>query len=61
MNAPLTADLTADIVIVGAGMVGSLLAAALKHLPLKIILIDPAVVTLPEVDAPYEPRVSASR
>ena len=59
MNAPLTADLTADIVIVGAGMVGSLLAAALKHLPLKIILIDPAVVTLPEVDAPYEPRVSA--
>ena len=55
MNAPLTAD----IVIVGAGMVGSLLAAALKHLPLKIILIDPAVVTLPEVDAPYEPRVSA--
>lgn len=59
MNAPLTADLTADIVIVGAGMVGSLLAAALKHLPLKIILIDPAIVTLPEVDAPYEPRVSA--
>ncbi|MBH1969960.1 2-octaprenyl-3-methyl-6-methoxy-1,4-benzoquinol hydroxylase [Moraxellaceae bacterium AER2_44_116] len=55
MNVPIKAD----IVIVGAGMVGSLLAAALKHLPLNIILIDPAVVTLPDVDAPFEPRVSA--
>ena len=44
MNVPIKAD----IVIVGAGMVGSLLAAALKHLPLNIILIDPAVVTLPD-------------
>ena len=49
----------ADIVIVGAGMVGSLLAAALTHLPIKIVLIDPAIVTLPDADAPYEPRVSA--
>ena len=47
----------ADIVIVGAGMVGSLLAAALTHLPIKIVLIDPAIVTLPDADSLYEPRV----
>ncbi len=50
---------TADIVIVGAGMVGSLLAAALKPLQLNIVLIDNAVVTMPDADAPFEPRVSA--
>jgi 2-octaprenylphenol hydroxylase len=49
----------ADIVIAGAGMVGSLLAAALKDLPLDILLIDSAPVTPPAADAPYEPRVSA--
>lgn len=49
----------ADIVIVGAGMVGSLLAAALQHLSLKIIIIDSFQVTEPEQEAAYEPRVSA--
>lgn len=50
----------ADIVIVGAGMVGSLLAAALKPLDLQIVLIDHAPVTQPPaLDAPFEPRVSA--
>jgi 2-octaprenylphenol hydroxylase len=50
----------ADIVIVGAGMVGSLLAAALKPLNLQIVLIDHAPVTQPPApDAPFEPRVSA--
>lgn len=49
----------ADIVIVGAGMVGSLLAAALQHLSLKIIIIDNFQVTEPEQEAAYEPRVSA--
>lgn len=49
----------ADIVIVGAGMVGSLLAAALKDRHLDILLIDTAPVTPPAADAPYEPRVSA--
>ena len=49
----------ADIVIVGAGMVGGLLAAALKHLPLKIIIIDNQQVIEPKNSEPYEPRVSA--
>ena len=49
----------ADIVIVGAGMVGSLLAAALKHLSLKIIIIDNQQVIEPQNSEPYEPRVSA--
>ena len=48
-----------DMVIVGAGMVGSLLAAALKDLPLTIVLIDNVLVSAPEHDAPFEPRVSA--
>lgn len=49
----------ADIVIVGAGMVGSMLATAIKPLNLQVVLIDHAQVTLPEADAPFEPRVSA--
>jgi 2-octaprenylphenol hydroxylase len=49
----------ADIVIVGAGMVGSLLAAALKDRDLDILLIDTAAVTPPAPQDPYEPRVSA--
>lgn len=40
-------------------MVGSLLAAALQHLSLKIIIIDNFQVTEPEQEAAYEPRVSA--
>lgn len=45
--------------IVGAGMVGSLLAASLAHLDLKIVLIDHATVSEPNNPATYEPRVSA--
>lgn len=51
----------ADLIIVGAGMVGSALALALKNSPLKIILIDGSDLTpvAMAADAPYEPRVSA--
>jgi 2-octaprenylphenol hydroxylase len=49
----------ADIVIVGAGMVGSLLAASLQHLSLNIVVIDQIHATEPNNQAPYEPRVSA--
>ena len=49
----------ADIVIVGAGMVGSLLAASLQHLSLNIVMIDQIHATEPNNQAPYEPRVSA--
>lgn len=48
-----------DIVIVGAGMVGSLLAALLKDAGLDILLLERAAVTPPPADAPFEPRVSA--
>ena len=47
-----------DIVIVGGGMVGAALAAALGNSPLKIAVLDRApVASLPEQD--YDPRVSA--
>ncbi|PTQ87858.1 UbiH/UbiF/VisC/COQ6 family ubiquinone biosynthesis hydroxylase [Agitococcus lubricus] len=48
-----------DLIIVGAGMVGSLLAAALKPYALNIALIDQSPPLEPVHDAPYEPRVSA--
>jgi 2-octaprenylphenol hydroxylase len=48
-----------DIVIVGAGMVGSLLAALLKSSGLKILLLERAVVSAPEKSDAFEPRVSA--
>lgn len=49
----------ADIVIVGAGMVGSLLAALLKDAGLDIVLLERGGVGTPERDDPFEPRVSA--
>lgn len=48
-----------DIVIVGAGMVGSLLAALLKDSGLSILMLERAAVQAPLPDAPFEPRVSA--
>ncbi|MCC2637507.1 MAG: 2-octaprenyl-3-methyl-6-methoxy,4-benzoquinol hydroxylase [Moraxellaceae bacterium] len=48
-----------DIVIVGAGMVGSLLAALLKDAGLDIVLLERGGVSAPERDDPFEPRVSA--
>lgn len=49
----------ADIVIVGGGMVGSLLACLLKESGLEIVLLERAPVQAPGVDDPFEPRVSA--
>ena len=50
---------SADIVVVGAGMVGSLLAALLRDSGLRIVLLEQAPVTAPRRDDPFEPRVSA--
>lgn len=51
----------ADIVIVGAGMVGSTLALALKDSGLSIIVLESKAVTYKQFtpDTPFEPRVSA--
>jgi 2-octaprenylphenol hydroxylase len=51
----------ADLIIVGAGMVGSALALALKDSGLDILLVDgsPLSVAPFKADAPFEPRVSA--
>lgn len=51
----------ADVLIVGAGMVGSALALALHHSGLEILLLDggPLTVKPHDPDAPFEPRVSA--
>ncbi len=51
----------ADLVIVGAGMVGSALALALEGSGLDILLLDgsPLSVAPFEREAPFEPRVSA--
>jgi 2-octaprenylphenol hydroxylase len=48
-----------DIVIVGAGMVGSLLAALLRDSGLSILMLERAPVTAPARDAAFESRVSA--
>lgn len=48
-----------DIVIVGAGMVGSLLAALLRESGLAIELLERGAVGAPAADDPFEPRVSA--
>ncbi|WP_434772832.1 2-octaprenyl-3-methyl-6-methoxy-1,4-benzoquinol hydroxylase [Pseudomonas entomophila] len=51
----------ADLVIVGAGMVGSALALALHRSGLEVLLIDggPLSVTAYDASGPFEPRVSA--
>ncbi|WP_178391984.1 2-octaprenyl-3-methyl-6-methoxy-1,4-benzoquinol hydroxylase [Pseudomonas putida] len=51
----------ADLLIVGAGMVGSALALALQHSGLEILLIDGSPLSVQRFDdeAPFEPRVSA--
>ncbi|HWV11145.1 MAG TPA: NAD(P)-binding protein, partial [Pseudomonas sp.] len=51
----------ADLIIVGAGMVGSTLALALKDSGLNILVLDggPLSVQPFDRDAPFEPRVSA--
>ncbi|MDK8264058.1 2-octaprenyl-3-methyl-6-methoxy-1,4-benzoquinol hydroxylase [Pseudomonas oryzihabitans] len=51
----------ADLVIVGAGMVGSALALALADSGLSVVLLDRGPLTpgVVESDLPFEPRVSA--
>ena len=51
----------ADLIIVGAGMVGSALALALKDSGLNILLLDSGGLTLKPFDpqSAFEPRVSA--
>jgi 2-octaprenylphenol hydroxylase len=51
----------ADLIIVGAGMVGSALALALKNSGLEVVLLDSGPLTVAPfaADAPFEPRVSA--
>lgn len=51
----------ADLVIVGAGMVGSALALALADSGLSVVLLDRGPLTpgAVENDLPFEPRVSA--
>ena len=51
----------ADLIIVGAGMVGSALALALQKQGLEILLIDGGPLSVKPFDpgAPFEPRVSA--
>lgn len=58
-NSTPTNSRTADIIIVGAGMVGSLLASLLKDSGLRIILLERDGVTEPGHNASFEPRVSA--
>ncbi|MDH4555927.1 2-octaprenyl-3-methyl-6-methoxy-1,4-benzoquinol hydroxylase [Pseudomonas sp. BN417] len=54
-------ELRADLIIVGAGMVGSALALALKDSGLDILLIDGSPLSVKPFDqaTPFEPRVSA--
>lgn len=54
-------EMRADLLIVGAGMVGSALALALQHSGLDILLLDGSPLTVKPFDAqaPFEPRVSA--
>ncbi len=54
-------EMRADLLIVGAGMVGSALALALKDSGLKILLLDGGSLSVKAFDpqAPFEPRVSA--
>src|SRR5476649_2016866 len=54
-------DMRADVLIVGAGMVGSALALALQGSGLQVLLLDgsPLSVKPFDQDAAFEPRVSA--
>ncbi|WP_433887375.1 2-octaprenyl-3-methyl-6-methoxy-1,4-benzoquinol hydroxylase [Pseudomonas vranovensis] len=51
----------ADLLIVGAGMVGSALALALQHSGLEILLLDGSPLSIKPFDqqSAFEPRVSA--
>ncbi|MBB2493993.1 2-octaprenyl-3-methyl-6-methoxy-1,4-benzoquinol hydroxylase [Aquipseudomonas ullengensis] len=51
----------ADLIIVGAGMVGSALALALEHSGLNVLVVDGGPLSVKPFDAqaPFEPRVSA--
>ena len=54
-------EMRADLLIVGAGMVGSALALALRHSGLDILLLDGSPLSVKPYDneAAFEPRVSA--
>ena len=54
-------EMRADLLIVGAGMVGSALALALQDSGLEVLLLDgsPLSVKPFAANAPFEPRVSA--
>ena len=54
-------QLQADVIIVGAGMVGSALALALQHSGLQIMLLDGGPLSVKPFDqaGAFEPRVSA--
>ena len=54
-------DMRADVLIVGAGMVGSALALALQGSGLQVLLLDgsPLSVKPFDLEAAFEPRVSA--
>ncbi|SDY66505.1 2-octaprenylphenol hydroxylase [Pseudomonas sp. NFIX28] len=54
-------EMRADLLIVGAGMVGSALALALQDSGLEVLLLDgsPLKVKPFDTEAPFEPRVSA--
>ncbi len=54
-------EMRADVLIVGAGMVGSALALALQDSGLQVLLLDGSPLSVKPFDAqaPFEPRVSA--
>ena len=54
-------EMRADLLIVGAGMVGSALALALQNSGLEVLLLDGSPLSVKPFDgqAPFEPRVSA--
>ena len=54
-------DMRADLLIVGAGMVGSALFLALQGSGLQVLLLDcsPLIITPFDAEAAFDPRVSA--